>query len=276
MWVFWVHASSAARFEEGYRKIAERIRIAGWNNWEVNILQLVNNWLCDEANGRWFMIIDNADDARVFSHPVDKSKIDDNSNKAILSEALSEYLPQSQNGSILVTSRSRDVAFRITGDTKDIITVDPMGEKVAVDLLHKKLHEDFNENDAKRLLHALDYMPLAITQAAAFINQRSPHTTLPKYLHDLQKSNTDRARLLNKHVTDTRRDGKASNSIIMTWQISFENICNERPSASLLLSFMCLFDRQGIPKSLLNGRYQDSNEIEEDFEEDIYTLAVIP
>ena len=112
------------------------------------------------------MIIDNADDARVLSHPVDESRID-NSNKAVLSEALSEYLPQSQNGSILVTSRSRDAAFRITGDTRDIITVDPMDEKVAVDLLRKKLHEDFNENYAKRLLHALDYMPLAITQAAA-------------------------------------------------------------------------------------------------------------
>ena len=178
MWVFWVHASSAARFEEGYRKIAERIKIAGWDNPEVNILQLVNNWLCDEANGRWFLIIDNADDTRVFSHQVDESKIGDNtsSNKTVLSEALSEYLPQSQNGSILVTSRSRDVAFRITGDTRDIITVDPMDEKVAVDLLHKKLHEDFNENDAKRLLHALDYMPLAIITQAAALLTREVHT----------------------------------------------------------------------------------------------------
>src|SRR6267378_1364723 len=277
MWVFWVHASSAARFQEGYKEIAERVKIAGWDNPEANILRLVNNWLCDEANGRWFMVIDNADDASVLLHPVDESKVGDNSNKAALSEALSEYLPQSQNGSILVTSRSRDVAFRITGDTRDIIPVDPMDERVAVDLLRKKLQGDFDENDAKRLLHALDYMPLAISQAAAFISQRSPHTTLSKYLQDLQKSDTDRARLLNKHVTDTRRDGKASNSVIATWQISFESICKERPSASQLLSLMCLFDRQGIPKSLLSGRYQESNEIEDDceddFEDDIYTLC---
>ncbi|KAN0085309.1 hypothetical protein V8E54_001776 [Elaphomyces granulatus] len=281
MWVFWVHASSAARFQEGYRKIAQRVKIAGWDNPAANILQLVNNWLCDEANGRWFMVIDNADDASVLLHPVDESKVGDNSNKAALSETLSEYLPQSQNGSILVTSRSRDLAFRITGDTRDIIPVDPMDERVAVDLLRKKLQGDFDENDAKRLLHALDYMPLAISQAAAFISQRSPHTTLSKYLQDLQKSDTDGARLLNKHVTDTRRDGKASNSIIATWQISFENICKERPSASQLLSLMCLFDRQGIPKSLLNGRYRESNDseddsedhFEDDFEDDIYTLC---
>ncbi|KAN0069055.1 TPR-like protein [Elaphomyces granulatus] len=276
-WVFWVHASSAARFEEGYRKIAQRVKISGWDNPEVNILQLVNNWLCDEANGRWFMVMDNADDASVFLKWPYESKIGANSNKAALSEALPEYLPQSQNGSMLVTSRSRDVAFRITGDTRDIIPVNPMDEGVAADLLRKKLQGDFDENDAKRLLHALDYMPLAITQAAAFINQRSPHTTISKYLQDLQKSDTDRARLLNKHVADTRRDGKASNSIITTWQISFENICKERPSASQLLSLMCLFDRQGIPKSLLNGHYQELNEIENDseadFEDDIYTLC---
>jgi hypothetical protein len=148
-----------------------------------------------------------------------------------------------------------------------------MDERVAVDLLHKKLQGGFNETDAKKLLHALDYMPLAITQAAAFISQRSPHITLPKYLQDLQKSDTDRARLLNKHLTDTRRDGKASNSVIATWQISFENICKERPSASQLLSLMCFFDRQGIPKSLLNRRYQESNETEGDFEDDIYILS---
>ncbi|KAN0082306.1 TPR-like protein [Elaphomyces granulatus] len=264
MWVFWVHASSTARFQEGYREIAERVKIAGWDNPDANILRLVNNWLRNEVNGRWFMVIDNADDASVFLHSVDESKVGDNSNEAALSEDLSEYLPQSQNGSILVTSRSRDIAFRITGNTRDIIPVDPMDERVAVDLLRKKLPGDFNENDAKRILHALDYMPLAITQAAAFISQRSPHTTLAKYLQDLQKSDTDRVRLLNKHVTDTRRDGKASNSIIVTWQISFET--------SRLLSLMCLFDRQGIPKSLLSGRYQESNDSEDDFDDDIYTL----
>src|SRR6266487_3727453 len=31
-WVFWVHASNATRFEEGYRKIAERVGISGWED----------------------------------------------------------------------------------------------------------------------------------------------------------------------------------------------------------------------------------------------------
>jgi tetratricopeptide (TPR) repeat protein len=249
------------------------MRITGWDNPEADILRLVNNWLSDEANGRWFMIVDNADDARVFSTPADKSKVGNNNNTAASTDTLSEFLPQSQNGSILVTSRSRDVAFRITGDTRDIIMVDPMDEEDAIKLLHMKLQGNFNEDDAKRLLHTLDYMPLAITQAAAFISQRTPHTTLSKYLENLQKGDADRARLLNRHITDNRRDGKASNSIIATWQISFESIRKERPSASQLLSLMCLFNRQGIPKSLLDHRYQESDKTESDFEDDIYTLS---
>src|ERR1700677_4208206 len=36
---------------------------------------------------------------------------------------------------------------------------------------------------------------------------------------------------------------------------------------------MCLFDRQGIPKSLLDRHYQELDETESDFEEDVYTLT---
>lgn len=64
-WVFWVHAGTQARFEEGYRRIAETTRVEGWDNPKADILRLVRNWLCDELNGRWVMIVDNADDSGV-------------------------------------------------------------------------------------------------------------------------------------------------------------------------------------------------------------------
>jgi tetratricopeptide (TPR) repeat protein len=115
-------------------------------------------------------------------------------------------------------------------------------------------------------------MPLAITQAAAYISQRAPRTTVSKYLHDLRKSDGERASLLKKDVGDSRRDGRASNSIIATWQVSFEHIRQKRPSAAQLLSLMSLFDRQGIPESLLNHRYQEDG-MGGDFEEDIHTLC---
>jgi hypothetical protein len=75
-WVFWVHASSAERFEEGYRNIARSVKMAGWGNLEVDILRLVNSWLSDEANGQWLMIIDNADSD--ISTSAERSKVGNN------------------------------------------------------------------------------------------------------------------------------------------------------------------------------------------------------
>jgi len=276
VWVFWVHASSAARFEESYRRIAERAKITGWDRPDSDIIPVVNNWLCDEANGRWLMIVDNADDATIFSGQLSSKNINDEDSTAARAKSFSQFIPQSQQGSILITSRSQEVAFQITGDTRDIISVGPMDEDHALKLLRKKLQTNFDEDDSKTLLQVLDYMPLAITQAAAFISQRTPRVTVSKYLQDLKKSDTERVRLLNKNIVDTRRDGNSSNSIIVTWQVSFENICKERPSAARLLSLMSLFDRQGIPKSLLEHCYQesdDSDEVVEDFDEDVYALC---
>ncbi|KAI9764624.1 MAG: hypothetical protein M1839_005799 [Geoglossum umbratile] len=272
-WVFWVHASSIARFEEGYRKIAERAKLPGWDQPDVDILRLVYSWLCDEANGRWVIIIDNADDLGVFSCSLDRykgSKGDVSSNAAA---ALLESLPQSPNGSILITSRSRDVAFRLTGSYADIIGVHPMDQSHALALLRNKLEGSFEQDDAVALVEALDYMPLAITQAAAYISQRAPRATVSRYLQDLSKDDRDRAKLLDIDIGDSRRDGTASNSIIATWQISFKHIRRERPSATRLLSLMSLFDRRGIPESLLSGRYQEDYDASSDFEDDLNTLT---
>ena len=47
--------------------IASVIELAGRDDPKVDILHLVRNWLCDERNGRWLLILDNADDDSVFS-----------------------------------------------------------------------------------------------------------------------------------------------------------------------------------------------------------------
>ncbi|KAI9768659.1 MAG: hypothetical protein M1839_003994 [Geoglossum umbratile] len=271
-WVFWVHASSIARLEEGYRKIAERAKLPDWDQPDVDILRLVYSWLCDEANGRWVIIIDNADDLGVFSCPLDRYEGGKGNVSSNVAAALLESLPQSSNGSILITSRSRDVAFRLTGSYADIIRVHPMDQSHALALLRNKLEGSFEQDDAVALVEALDYMPLAITQAAAYISQRAPRATVSRYLQDLGKDDRDRAKLLDIDIGDSRRDGTASNSIIATWQISFKHIRRERPSATRLLSLMSLFDRRGIPESLLSGRYQEDNDANSDFEDDLNTL----
>ncbi|MCJ1428558.1 hypothetical protein MMC29_006468 [Sticta canariensis] len=66
IWVFWIHASNAVRFEQAYRNIAVKVEIPGRDDPKANVVRLVYDWLCDEKSGQWLMILDNADDQGVF------------------------------------------------------------------------------------------------------------------------------------------------------------------------------------------------------------------
>ena len=182
-----------------------------------------------------------------------------------------DVLPKSSNGSVLITSRSRQAAFELVGEDEHILEVKPMSERYALALFRRKLQGEDNENEVLELLQNLDYMPLAISQAAAYIRLRAPRTTVSKYLNDLRRSEKVRAILLNVAVRDRRRDGRASNSVLGTLQVSFEYIRSDRPSAARLLSLMSFFDRQGIPEELITSRYEENNNIM-NFEEDIKVL----
>ncbi|KAH0562120.1 hypothetical protein GP486_003180 [Trichoglossum hirsutum] len=253
-WVFWVNGSTKARFEEAYGGIADRLKLPGRHDPKINVLQLVRNWLCDEANGRWMMVLDNADNVEVFypqpSHNQEPTR------------PLAAYLPQSHNGSILVTSRNRDTAARLTGGYKNVKEVQAMGPGQALQLLRNKLEDSFNEEGATDLLDDLNHIPLAITQAAAYINRQGPRTTISSYLDEFRENDRNRANLLNIDACDFRRDETASNSVILTWQISFRRIREERHSAADLLSLMSFFNPQGIPECVLRSYVRKAAEMD--------------
>ncbi|KFA46642.1 hypothetical protein S40293_08203 [Stachybotrys chartarum IBT 40293] len=245
-WVFWVHAGTRARVEEGFRSIADAVKLAGRNQPKADIPLLVHNWLSNERNGRWVMVIDSADDCDVFLDTVEG---------ACEGRPLSTYLPQSRNGSIIITTRDKRLANRLTGKRDNAIEVGPMTETEAVVLLKKKLGSapHWDSVVAEDLVQALDLVPLAISQAAAYIQAMWPRSSLEKYLDAFRESERKRMRLLEHDAGDLRRDGGASNSIFTTWRISFDYIRSKRPSAADLLALMSFFDRQGIPEWVLKG-----------------------
>ena len=97
-------AGTQARFEEGYRKIAEVARIHGWDDPTVNILRLVRSWLCDESNRQWLMIVDNTGNFSVLLALHGEPQTHAANSLDRPTESPSEFLPQSANGSILITS----------------------------------------------------------------------------------------------------------------------------------------------------------------------------
>ncbi|ELR09121.1 hypothetical protein GMDG_03701 [Pseudogymnoascus destructans 20631-21] len=135
-----------------------------------------------------------------------------------------------------------------------------MKEKDSVDLLKTKIPVDkCSEADLKELAQALEGIPLAITHAAAYIRSR-PRVTVSMYLSLFRESEANQATLLNNNETkDLRRDHSIRHAVITTWQITFEQIRKTSPEAAELLSLMAMFERQGIPESVLydgRGRLQ--------------------
>jgi tetratricopeptide (TPR) repeat protein len=281
--VLWAQASNTARLEQSFREIAEILKVRGHREHQADIFKLVHDWLRDERNGRWLLVVDNADDVGVLSARADNSQNPqtdgvasaDNSG-SMLHHHLSTYLPQSRHGSVLLTSRSRQAAIQVVEDS-DIIPIEPMDATAAHTLLRKNIGDEANnegvDDSINELAVALDHMPLALEQAAAYIRRRAPRCSVQQYLEEFKQSDHRAASLLNHEAGHLRRDISASNAILLTWQISFDHVRSIRRSAANLLSLMSFFDRQGIPEDLLYGYdWADEDENEISFHNDLNTL----
>ncbi|OBT60411.1 hypothetical protein VE03_10205 [Pseudogymnoascus sp. 23342-1-I1] len=253
--VFWIHASTKTRFEQAYQEIAERLELPGRSDPKANVLRLVYNWLSDEANGQWHMVLDNVDDGRVFFGSNDVVRGVSPHDQATDSQPpLETFLPQSRNGLILITSRNLTAASNLVDTFGKFVPVEPMEEKDSVVLLKTKIPADkYSEADVKELVQALEGIPLAITHAAAYIRLR-PRVTVSKYLSLFWESEANQASLLNSNETkDLRRDHSIRHAVITTWQISFDQIQLTWPEAADMLALMSMFDRQSIPERLLHN-----------------------
>ncbi|KAF6782559.1 Kinesin light chain 5 [Colletotrichum sojae] len=281
--VFWVHGKSRATFEESYRTLADILALPRRHEPEVDVLALVRDCLQRDDISPWFMVVDNADDTGV-------SFLDNNHND-ISQGPLASYLPKSTNGKILVTSRSLDAAEKLVGRSRTILQIPTMQEDQALELLTKRLDGETDKAAAIELVSALDYIPLAVNQAAAYINRRSPRVSVMSYLDKFRTSEKQKDSLLRTDKGDLGRHDGVSNSVVVTWQVTFEQIKRERPRAANLLSLMSQFQAHNIPEYMLHSYDSDiaatdegdadsmdagteSDEVSdcEDFENDMDTL----
>ncbi|RYN45932.1 hypothetical protein AA0117_g13493, partial [Alternaria alternata] len=244
---------------QSFREIADQVKVRGRKDPQADVFKLVHDWLRDAKNGRWLLVLDNADDAAVLSL----------TDSGALQQHLSGYIPPSRHGSVLVTSRTKRAATQVLEDS-DIIPIEPMHDAAAHALLRKKLRDaDKDDDSIAELATTLDHMPLALVQAAAYIRERAPRCSVRQYLKEYRQSDGRKTSLLNREAGHLRRDAAASNSVLITWQISFDHIRSTRQSAAELLSLMSFFDRQGIQEGLLRGQ---SSTADEGFEDDVLVL----
>ncbi|KAL2053416.1 hypothetical protein ABVK25_006410 [Lepraria finkii] len=138
-WVLWIHTGSKARLEQSFWDVADYVKIPGWQDPKANVFRFVHDWLRDGKSGRWLLILDNVESTDLLSEVGDAGQRGQGTGvDGEPWQPMSAYLPQSSNGSILVTSRSQAVALTLV-EEKDIVAVQPMAPAHALLLFEKKL-----------------------------------------------------------------------------------------------------------------------------------------
>jgi tetratricopeptide (TPR) repeat protein len=237
--VFWVPAMSQESFDLAFREIGTRLRIPGVGEDGVNVKQLVKQALCTSCSEDWLMIVDNADDVGILLEPDSSAK----------STRLIDYIPHSDAGSVLFTTRSRKAATELT--QTHILGLDDMGQTEARQLLARRISREVLLDDraaVDELLELLTGLPLAIVQATAFINEND--VSISDYVLMLQHAGT-KAELFSERFTDSSRYQGMDSTVAKTWHISFQQIQRQDPLAAEYLSFISCIDRINIPQSLL-------------------------
>ena len=238
--MFWVPAMSRESVELAYREIGIRLRIPGIADDNADVMKLVKEALSSDDGRDWLMIVDNADDAGVLTSGTGGDP------KAA---RLYDYLPYGDRGKIVFTTRSRKAAEDLTQSS--VLGLRDMGKAearplLALRLTNQTLLED--ETAVDDLLDVLACLPLAIVQAAAFINNND--ISVSQYVSLFRETGTE-AELFGKRFEDPNRYHEMESTIARTWHISFDQIRRQDALAAEYLTFMACIDRINIPKSLL-------------------------
>lgn len=247
--IFWVQAATVARFEESYKRIATECGLVTRENSQVDTVPLVQNWLESRYNGRWLMVVDNVDDEDVFFRQSTSN-----------GKSLSQLIPRTGKGPLLFTTRSRDIAINLILP-QPAICVPSLKNYEGELLLRIRIPGNFLDEHAVELLEELENIPLAITQAAAFMSKR--RKSIPQYLELYRRSDSTRLRMLNYEFPDHGRQHNSLESVAKTWMVSFDSIRRSNPKASNILLLMSHFDRHSIPSALLQNEEDDIFDFEE-------------
>ncbi|KAH8587623.1 hypothetical protein B0O99DRAFT_733028 [Bisporella sp. PMI_857] len=239
--IIWIPATNKETLQQGYLKVVQQLGIAGSGKKKADVKRLVQDYLSRASAGQWLLVFDNADNIDMWTSETSSEQE---------SSRLIEYLPRSERGFIVFTTRDRKVAVKLAQN--NLVEVPEMDEDTATRLLQKCLINPnlaSNRTDTNNLLKELTCLPLAIAQATAYINENAIQIT--EYLSLLEDQEEHVIDLLSKDFEDDGRYHNVKNPVATTWLISFEQIRHHDILAADYLSFMACIDSKNIPQSLL-------------------------
>lgn len=234
--VFWIPAFSMASFEQACTELVKKLNIQCTDEKE-DAKELVRQHLSSQDLGSWLLIVDNADDIEILDGLAQRPN------------GILDFLPQSDNGRILFTTRSQEVAVAATKNK--VVRLSEMSLQEATSFLEKSLlQKDKLQNNGvvAELVEKFTYIPLAIAQAAAYMNMNQ--ASVEEYMRLLRLTDQDMIQLLRRRFRDGTHYHSSQGAVATTWTISFEQIRKVDSFAAKLLSFAAFIEPKAIPQSL--------------------------
>lgn len=225
-----------------YHKVARNLRLAGCEENSVHVLESVQTYLSDENNSPWLLVLDNANEVDLWTSPFTSEA----GNKQLI-----DYMPQSRHGAIIWTTHDQKVATTVAREKT--VAVPEINKAGASKMMRNYLiNPDLTkagEDILPGLLQKLTYLPLAIVQAAAYINETG--ISLAEYEVLFSDRDEEVIELLSEGFEDDSRYTDTENTVAKTWLISFEQIRRRSSLAFDYLGLMACVDPKDIPRSLL-------------------------
>ncbi|KAI7766953.1 hypothetical protein LZL87_013565 [Fusarium oxysporum] len=234
--VIWIPALSLASFEQACSKMISKFGIEQTN--EENPKETFKRFLSSEKAGKWFLIIDNADNIETLHGTAEAPG------------GIDEFIPDCERGYILYTTRSREVAVSVAQN--NVVKLSEMDDEDAKALLQGSLIEKDQMQDTAlidKLLHKLAYLPLAITQASAYMKVNE--ISVNEYLRLLHNTDQDMVELLSCGFRDSTHYDSSQGAVATTWIVSFNQIRAIHEDAATILSIMAYLEPKAIPRALL-------------------------
>lgn len=235
--IFWISALSKGSFHQSCMAITSMLRV---QDSQENPKVALHNYLKSNKGGKCLVIVDNADDVNTLYGSSEKRG------------GLYQYLSNTQHGITLFTTRSKDLARR--SSQGEVIEIDQMEVKEAVQLLYKlsvpkRLLRE--EKQTMELLDELRYLPLAISQAGAYLVRND--ISIDRYLGLIRSAEKTMVDLMSQALEDNTTHEKEQRAVATTWLVSFHQIQKIDANAAAVLAFLSCIEPKAIPESLLEG-----------------------
>lgn len=239
--------------------MASYLGIPGAQHPKADVVRLTKDWLQAHTELQWLMIVDNADDVELFFGPKQEARTLVAEKERTYSN-LAQYFPRCPQGAILVTTRDKQIGVKFSMGPA-LVELKPLKASDSFDLISRMIGTRPKEKEEiDRLLVLLDHLPLAVAQAAAFIQENT--LTVGQYLGLLEKPAKDTYEVLSIEFEALGRSPEVPNAVTATLILSLDKVKERNPRAGQILSRIAFYDRQDIPQELL---LQKNGKIDLDF-----------